>query len=137
LNGNVGDDSLTVNDLTGVADLTAVFLFGQAGDDTFTVTGPVPTGISVAVVGGVQNAATPGDVLTVDLAGATAPFLSVTATDSTGRSGGFAFGNRGAVTFAGIENLQAPANFLTVTKTDGRTTATAGTPVTYTVTVTN
>ena len=129
VNGIVGDDSFTLNSLAGVADLTAVGLNGLAGNDTFTVT---PFAGTTAVRGGVGQ-----DTLTATTAGTTNPFVTTAADPAGGRFGGFAFGNRGPVNFTQTENPSAPANFVTVTVTDGLTTAITGTSILYTLTVTN
>ncbi len=129
VNGIVGDDSFTLNSLAGVADLTAVGLNGLAGTDTFTVT---PFAGTTAVRGGVGQ-----DTLTATTAGTTNPFVTTAADPAGGRFGGFAFGNRGPVNFTQTENPSAPANFVTVTVTDGLTTAITGTSILYTLTVTN
>jgi fibronectin-binding autotransporter adhesin len=54
VNGVGGKETFTVNDLTGVADVTAIQFNGLAGEDTFAVAA-VPAGITVTVRGGVGN----------------------------------------------------------------------------------
>ena len=65
VNGAGGDDTETVNSLAGVADLTAVNLFGLNGNDTFN-TGFALAPVVVNVNGGSH---TTGDTLNVDAAG--------------------------------------------------------------------
>ena len=64
-----GDDTTTVNDLTGVANLSTVNLFGLGGNDTFNLNGYAPAGVAVTVNG---NGHTTGDTLNFDALGGTA-----------------------------------------------------------------
>lgn len=68
--GAGGGDSMAVNSLAGVSDLTALNLFGLEGDDTFNV---VPSStVSFIVNGGSPILPTlPGDALSVDVTGTT------------------------------------------------------------------
>lgn len=115
--------------------LSPDWAFPSTAEDTFLVT-PSPT-TAINIDGYLPTPpATPGDILDFDLAGVTFPVLSATFTP-TGHQGSLTSANRQPVTFQNIEQLiDAPVN-LGVTKTDGMTTAVAGTPVSYTITVTN
>ncbi len=57
LNANGGDDTVSLGDLTGVADVTTVSLFGQDGNDAFNVSAFPGTGVTANVVGGTHTTA--------------------------------------------------------------------------------
>ncbi len=133
VNGIAGNDKFTVGSLTGVTDLVDLRLNGFDGNDEFTVAPAAST--TVTVTGGAPTAAA-GDMLTVDLTGATNPALAVTAVAGDGRTGTWTFGNRQPVNFVGVETL-APTADLSVTITDSPDPAQAGGNLTYTITVTN
>jgi len=133
INGNNAGDTMTVNNLAGVADLTAVNLFGNADADTFNVQ-PSPS-VTLNVNGGPPTAA-PGDALNVDTAGTTTPTLTANSTP-TGFQGGYTFGNRQPVNFQQVESITPIAADLSITKTDSPDPVTAGGNLTYTITVAN
>ncbi|MDB5307808.1 MAG: hypothetical protein JWO38_2010, partial [Gemmataceae bacterium] len=150
LAGN-GGNTFTV---TGTAPGSANTFTGGAGADTFDVTGGgLGAGSTDAFNGGANtgpagdtfnvspsatgtiavNGNRPGGTLNVNVVGTTNPFLA-----SAGGAGSYTFGGGlKPINFTQIQTLQVPTNYLTVTVTDGRTAALPGTPVTYTVTVTN
>jgi uncharacterized repeat protein (TIGR01451 family) len=134
--GLSGDDTFTVSDLAGVADLSSVLLAGLDGNDTFDVT---PQGaVQVTVQGGPPSTA-PGDTLTVTgLAGTTNPQLTgVTTGPGASRSGSWTFGGGPLpIAFTGIETLSGTAD-LGVVKTAGAGPVFPGGTVTYTIVVTN
>src|SRR5439155_14833197 len=102
VNGNNGGDTMTVNALAGVADLTTVNLNGNTESDTFALQ-PSP-GATVNVNGGPPVSA-PGDTLNVDATGTTNPALAVTST-STGFQGNYTFGNRQPITSSRSKRLR-------------------------------
>jgi Ca2+-binding RTX toxin-like protein len=55
VNGLAGNDSATVNDLTGVADLTAISLVMGDGDDTVTAAAQANAAIALVIDGGAGN----------------------------------------------------------------------------------
>ena len=73
LNTFDGDDSITVDDLAGVADLQELQLNGGVGLDDFDV---VPSMALISIDGG-DPVAAPGDELTIDLAGTTGADLTL------------------------------------------------------------
>ncbi len=133
----VGGTQTTVNGDQVVnydGSVEALTASGQAGTDSFTVT-PSAT-LPIAVNGNAPTTPGTGDTLAVDLTGVTAPLLTLTDTPPA-FSGSLASADRATVTFTSIESLANPAVDLTITKTDGQTSAVPGTGVTYTITVTN
>ena len=114
--------------------VTSLFANGGFGDDTFAVT-PAPS-TTITVTGRLPDLpASPGDTLNVSTSGTTTPFLTYSQTE-TGFEGSYTFGNRAPVNFSDIETLNA-ATDLGITKTDGASSETPGTPVTYTIVATN
>lgn len=109
--------------------------FPSTEPDTFAVA-PSPT-TTINIDGHLPTPpATPGDVLDFDLAGVASPVLSATLT-ATGHQGSLTSSNRQPVNFQNIEQLiDAPVD-LGITKSDGATTSSAGTTVTYAITVSN
>src|SRR5207245_11637575 len=95
VNGNNGAETMTLNNLAGVADLTTVNLNGNSENDTFTVQ---PSAAVTVNVNGGQPTAAPGDTLNVDTAGTTNPALTANST-ATGFQGSYTFGNRQPVNF--------------------------------------
>lgn len=57
LNANGGDDTVTLGNLAGVADLTTVSLFGQDGNDAFNVSAFPGVGVTANIVGGTHTTA--------------------------------------------------------------------------------
>ena len=113
---------------------SAIALHGNGGSDTFNVP-PRPT-VPVDVVGGSPTPPdSPGDVLNIVLTGVTAPMLSATYSTVSGYAGGYTFGNRAAVTFSQVEGRAPTAGDVGVTKTDGQTSDTPGTSISYTLVV--
>jgi Ca2+-binding RTX toxin-like protein len=55
VNGLAGNDSATANDLTGVADLTAINLLMGDGDDTVNASGQANAAIALVIDGGAGN----------------------------------------------------------------------------------
>jgi fibronectin-binding autotransporter adhesin len=135
VNGNIGSDTFTVNDLAGVADLTTVNLNGNDDSDTFNVTATPSVTFNVDGDQPVPPA-TPGDTLNVTLTGATTPSLSLTSS-ATGLAGSYTFGNFLPVNFRRVETLSPAGTDLSITVTDNQTSAVPGTNVTYTIVVTN
>jgi fibronectin-binding autotransporter adhesin len=135
VNGNNGSDTFTVNDLTGVLDLTTVNLNGDSEDDTFNVTASSSVTFNVDGDQPVPPA-TPGDALNVTLTGATTPSLSLTSS-ATGLAGSYTFGNRQPVNFGRVETLSPAGTDLSITVTNNQTSPVPGTDVTYTIVVTN
>jgi uncharacterized repeat protein (TIGR01451 family) len=133
INGNNGGDTITVNNLAGVADLTTVNVFGNTENDTFNVQ-PSPN-VTVNVNGGPPTTA-PADALTVDLTGTTNPAFTATSTP-TGFQGSYTFGNRQPVNFQQIESPSPVPTDLSITKTDDPDPVSAGANLTYTLTVAN
>lgn len=103
--------------------------------DTFAVA-PSPT-TTINIDGYLPTPpATPGDGLDFDLTGVAGPVLSATLT-VTGYHGSLTSSNRQPVNFQNIEQLiDAPVD-LGIAKSDGATTASAGTTVTYAIKVSN
>jgi hypothetical protein len=129
--GGAGNDSFTINPTSTTATLS---VDGSDGSDTFTITPNAATTINVA--GGLPTPpATPGDVLSVNTAGATSPTLTSTSTAS-GLQGSFSFGNRMPVNFQEIETLATAAD-LAVTKTAAANPVPAGHDISYTLTLSN
>jgi uncharacterized repeat protein (TIGR01451 family) len=117
---------------TGVSVLNAI-----SGDatDTFMVT-PHPT-TTIHVDGNLpQPPASPGDTLQFDLTGVTNPILTATLS-ANGYSGSLTSSNRAPVQFQEIESIVNVPVDLQITKSDGATSVPAGSPVTYTITVSN
>jgi uncharacterized repeat protein (TIGR01451 family) len=110
---------------------TNVTVNGGTGNDSFSVTPSATT--TMTIFGNLPNPPV-GDSLTVNLAGTTSPALSYTSS-GTGYAGAYTFGNRQPVNFSQIEALGPPTD-VSIVKTDGSTSATAGSPVQYTITVT-
>jgi hypothetical protein len=79
--------------------VTSVTFDGGTGTDAFSVT-PNAT-IPITVAGGLP-ATCPGDALTVNLAGVTAPIVNTPAGTGAGQ---ITFGNRSPLTYTGIESL--------------------------------
>jgi len=105
------------------------------GNDTFLVT-PSPT-TTINVDGNLPTPpAVPGDSLVFNLTGVVAPVLNATLT-ANGYQGSFVSANRQPVNFADIESIVDGPVDLVISKSDGVATATAGTPITYTITVNN
>ncbi|MGL6073953.1 MAG: DUF4394 domain-containing protein [Fimbriiglobus sp.] len=95
-NGYAGDDTIAVNELTGVLDLNRIDLNGLAGNDTFNVT---PSAVAVVNVTGYEQ--TTGDLLSVSGAG-----LTLTNTKSTGveaQAGTFTAAGKQPINFRMIE----------------------------------
>jgi Domain of unknown function DUF11/FG-GAP-like repeat len=129
--GGAGNDSFTINPTSTAATLS---VDGLTGSDTFTITPNAVTTINV--VGDLPAPpATPGDVLSVNTAGATSPTLTSTSSAS-GLQGSFTFGNRMPVNFQQIETLATAAD-LAVTKTAAANPVPAGHDIAYTLTLTN
>lgn len=129
--GGAGNDSFTINPTSTAATLS---VDGLAGADTFTITPNAAT--TIDVVGDVPAPpVTPGDVLSVNTAGATSPTLMSTST-AGGLQGSFTFGNRMPVNFQQIETLATAAD-LAVTKTAAANPVPAGHDINYTLTLTN
>ena len=108
---------------------------GGPSDDVFNV---VPGAVTAVTIVGLTPTppAAPGDALNVDLSGTT-PFLTVSKV-ATGLQGSYTFtGGVQPVNFSQVETLGSVPFSLSVSNTDGRTTAIPGTAVTYTVTVSN
>ncbi|QDU22324.1 beta strand repeat-containing protein [Urbifossiella limnaea] len=127
-----GADTFTVSDLSTVANLQSVQLFGLAGTDTFEVT---PSTVPVSVFGG-------GGTDTLNLGpttGPTDPFVTPVADPAGGVTGSttYTIPTPSSIFFSQIEPPPEPFNFLTVTATDGRTISVVGSTVTITVVVTN
>lgn len=115
--------------------LSPNWAFPSDAEDTFNVTPSATTTINIDGHLPVPPAS-PGDVLDFNLTGVVNPVLTATLT-ATGYQGSLTSANRQPVNFEAIEQLvDAPVD-LAVTKTDGATTAVAGTPLTYTIAVTN
>ncbi len=133
LNGNIGADTFTVNDLTGVLNLVNVNANGNIDADTFDVT-PSPN-VTINVDGDLPAPPT-GDILNVITTGTTNAKLT-SATSAAGLNGNYSFGNRLPVNFQRVESLTPAGSDLSVTITDNQTTAVPGTSVTYTIVVTN
>ncbi|HYC94018.1 MAG TPA: DUF11 domain-containing protein [Thermoanaerobaculia bacterium] len=118
----------TLNVITSTA---SRFSGPTASDDTFVVTPSAATTINVD-----GNLHTTGDVLDFELAGVIAPVLTATL-GPNGYSGSLTSANRQPVNFSDIERIiDAPVD-IAVTKTDNATNVVAGTPVTYTIVVSN
>ena len=115
--------------------LSPLWAYPSAQSDTFAVT-PSPT-TTINVDGYLPvPPASPGDVLDFDLAGVVAPVLTATFT-ANGYQGSLTSANRQPVNFQNIERLvDAPVD-LAIAKSDGVTTAAAGTAVTYAIVVSN
>ncbi|HYH68769.1 MAG TPA: Calx-beta domain-containing protein [Urbifossiella sp.] len=135
--GTTGADALVINptgvtrgseSVTYTAALEELAVSGLAGADSFSITPSVSTAVHV-------DGDADGDRLTVELAGAADPMLSVSATPD-GLTGAFTFGDRRTVNFREIETLGNAVD-LRVTKSDGQAAAIPGTGATYTVTVSN
>jgi hypothetical protein len=133
VSGGAGDDVFQLNPAAGSA--PAVTVVGQAGSDTFNVT-PNPATAFTISGGDPTPPATPGDTLNVALAGTTSPAVAATFNPALGFSGTWTFADRQPIAFDTIETL-TPVADLSVTNTDGVTTVTPGTTVTYTVVVRN
>ena len=133
--GYGGDDTFTVADLAGVADLTAVLLAGLAGGDTFTVAPQAV--VQVTVQGGLPTTGVPADTLNVDTTGTTNPRLEgVVAGPGDSRSGSWVFDDRLPVVFAGIEQISGTAD-LSVVLADSPDPVAAGADLTYAIVVLN
>ncbi len=79
---------------------------GSPGPDTFDVTPNATTAFTIHGVSPSTFGPAPGDSLFVDETGTTTPTLNDTLDPYSGFSGSYTFGNRMAVNFDGIENLQ-------------------------------
>ena len=113
------------------ADVETARVVGGNLADIFAVN---PTATTAIDVQGGSPTAAPGDQLLVINSGPA--FLSTTGTGSVSGTYDFPAGTSD-VTFSNIEQLNTGADAVSVTKTDGMTTALPGTTVTYTVVVTN
>ena len=108
---------------------------GSGHNDTFIVA-PSPT-TTINVDGDrPYRPATPGDVLDFELAGVVSPVLTATL-GPNGYSGSLTSANRQPVNFVDIETIVDGPVDVGITKSDGAASVTAGTPVTYTIVVTN
>jgi hypothetical protein len=117
------------------ANIEQLALNAGLGSDTIDVTPGVGTTINVD--GNLPTPPTnPGDTLDVDTSGTAGPLLT-SSSSPVGFQGAYTFGNRRPVNFQEIETLANDIVDLTITKTDGKPTETAGTPVTYTIVVSN
>jgi uncharacterized repeat protein (TIGR01451 family) len=130
-------DTYDVGSFVAATGLSALSFNGGPGNDTFNV---MPSAaVPIAVSGGSQAAVPPGDSLTLVPSDCTGAFLTIAGADPTGGfDGGYTFADCGPVNFTSIETLSPSAVVVGVAKTDDTPgTAAPGTPVTYTVTVTN
>ena len=106
INGNGGNDTLTLPDLTGVFLGSNVTLNGNAGNDTFNVT---PSQDSTTMVNGGAPARFPGDVLNI-----IAPPNHTSTVTFTGPGSGVVTttgpGNYQNITFTSIEQVPGPGS---------------------------
>lgn len=121
-NGIVGDDSMTLNSLAGVASLAEIKLNGLSGNDTFDLAGFPVTPLVVNVLGGVH---TTGDTLNVNGSG-----VAVSDTGAILSAPG-----SGTVNYAQIETKAfTNATGITITPPAAAAEGNAGaTPFTFTV----
>ena len=130
-----GDDTFTVSDLAGAADLAAVFLVGLDGSDTFNVAPQAV--VQVTAWGGLPNTGVPADTLNVTTAGTTNPRLEgVVAGPGDSRSGNWAFDGLQPIAFAGIEQISGTSD-LSVVLADSPDPVAAGADLTYSIVVLN
>jgi uncharacterized repeat protein (TIGR01451 family) len=123
-----------VNQALALTNISNLSLAGQGGEDTFNIT---PGSTTTINVDGDLPAppASPGDTLDVDTAGTTNPLLTFTSTPA-GFQGSYTFADRQPVNFQEIETLADTVD-LTITKSDAPDPVIAGTPLTYTIVVSN
>lgn len=93
---------------------------------TFTINGNSPTGAGTA----------PGDVLS--LISGPSTFLHITSVNGDSKDGSYTFAVDKTINFTSIETLNpGPSVDLSITKTDGVSSAVPGTNITYTITASN
>src|SRR6185295_13705453 len=125
-----GDDTLTVDNLTAVTDLTTINLNGQDGNDTFNVKAAAT--VTINANGGLPTTLT-GDTLNYDAQG------RIVGGDTTPPDGQITSAGVQNVNFQQLEtvNVINGTADLSVTKTDSPDPASPGTNLSYTITLTN
>jgi Calx-beta domain len=90
------------------ADVSDLMVDGGSGADSYSVT-PSPSTAFTLNAGGPGPPSFPGDVLGLDLTGASVPTLSASTDPAAGVNGSWSFGNRASVTFSHFESLNPTA----------------------------
>jgi hypothetical protein len=134
--------SVTSSAVTGLApaainytagQVPSVSVHGGSGNDTFNVSPAASTAFNID--GGPPTTA-PGDTLSVNLAGASNAFVTITSSNGASQAGNYTFGNLKTVTFANIETLPTVAD-PSINIFANAATVNPVAQVTYTITVTN
>ena len=131
--GGTGDDTFVI---APAATLATLPIDGQGGADRFTVTPNKATAFNITGGNPIPGGPT-GDRLDVNIGSTPSPILTAIFDPLTGYSGAWSFGGGfQPINFDTVETL-TPTSSLSVSVSDGSSSAIPGTNVTYTVVVSN